>query len=296
MKTEQTLNLKAKGNLLFNEPLSRHTTFKIGGPANIYFEPETINDLRNAINFVKDEKMPFCMIGQGSNILASDSGFGGMVISLNSDFFKKTTLDGSLVKAGGGCALSKLLDFSIKNSLSGLEFLAGIPGTVGGGIIMNAGTKNNWIGSFVEELSVMDDSGKLFKIPKVNLEFGYRKSNLSKYIIVEATILLKKGDGQKSISISHDFLREKLLTQELSIPSAGCVFKNPPEKSAGRLIEQSGLKGRSVNDAVISEKHANFIINKGKAKAEDVLSLIKIVRERIKKDYGILLELEIKLL
>lgn len=296
MKTLKNLKKYFQGRLLTNEPLSKHSTFKIGGPAKFYFEPESVEALKKAIKFAKAESIPFILIGRGSNILFKDKPYKGIVISLNSKQFKKINIENGLVKSGGGAGIKELIDFAVKKNLGGLEFMAGIPGTVGGSVAMNAGGKDTWIGNFVHKVIVLDRNCNIIEIPKNKIKFGYRSSGLLKYVILEVYFSLKKTTSKKSRTLFRNYLKEKNLKQELSIPNAGCVFKNPPGNSSGRLIELAGLKGRRIGDALISFKHANFIVNTGKAKAADILKLIKVIREKIKKDFGVSLDLEIKIL
>jgi len=302
-----------KGRIVFNEPLLRHTTFRIGGPAKAWVEPADVEDLKNILKFIGKNKIPFFVIGQGSNLLVRDKGFNGIVLKLNSSFFNDVKLNKGYIFAGSGVKLTKLTDFTRKKSLSGCEFLSGIPGSVGGALVMNAGARLNSIfnndyksiGDLVKEVRVMDAGGKT-KILKGNqLKFGYRSSNLSKYIVLYAKLKLKPG---KRIEIERNisnFLRYKKDTQDPNWRNAGCVFKNPSiaphdnsssrSISAGYLIDSSGLKKYRVGGAVISGKHANFILNDNNAKAKDVINLIRFVQKKIRDKFNINLELELKI-
>lgn len=301
----------------FSEPMARHTTFRIGGPADIWAEPADLICLKEIMDLCKEEGLPVFIVGNGSNLLVKDSGVKGCVLNLNADAFKGIGIAGSLAKAGAGLKLAMFLNALCKEGLSGLEFLAGIPATVGGALTMNAGgvygRVKKQIGEFAEEVTVMDKNGQVFNLGKDEIIFRYRGSNLEKYIVLGAKFKLKKI-GKKEVSGRlKGYLAEKIARQELNSPSAGCIFKNPPADSsgrpayaasldklglasAGRLIDLSGLKGKRVGDAMVSTKHANFIINAGRASCSDVLALIDIIKKKVKKDHGVLLETEIRIL
>lgn len=295
------------------ELLSRHTTFKIGGPAEFWFEPKNPAELSRLIKIAGNKNIPFFVIGAGSNILAPDSGLKGIVIRLNKDYFKKTEFRKGKIFCGAGVMLGRLLSCARNFGLGGAEFLSGIPGTVGGALTMNAGVnesvevsgcqsvrektkqKTKSIGDLVESVLVMDYDGGISRLRKSGLEFSYRSSNLSNYIILSAVLKLTKKSKEEISADIAQYLARRRQTQDITLPSAGCIFKNPPNQSSGRLIDLCGLKGVSLGGAVISTKHANFILNKGKADARDVLGLIDLVRKKVKKKFGIKLETEIKI-
>jgi UDP-N-acetylmuramate dehydrogenase len=290
-------NLRFKSRIRFNEPLYKRTTFKIGGFARFWAEPKDIDDLRSLLDFSKKKSLPLFVIGKGSNLLVKDGGFRGIVICLNSPYFKRIKFQDNAIFACSGVALNNLINFTKAKTLSGCEFLWGIPGTVGGALVMNAGTKYKNIGDLVEEVTVMDYNGKVKTLNKKQKQvtFGYRTSNLSKYIILGAKLKLKKGERQDILKNIKNFMEYRRLTQELSRPSAGCIFKNPTTRSAGKLIELCGLKGTRVGDACVSGKHANFIVNLGSAQAKDVLKLIDLVQMKVKEKFEISLEPEIEI-
>ena len=288
-----------KGKIKFKEPLSKHTSFKIGGPAKFFIEPRDINDLKRLLEKVKRYKIPLRLIGAGSNLLISDRGIEGAVIKLSSPDFCQVIFREQIIEAGSGVRLSKLVKLSQKAGYAGLEFLSGIPGSLGGALVMNAGVseknKNICLGNLVESVKVMDYNGKVKSLGKDKLKFNYRKSNLAKYIILSAHLKLKKESKEKISQKMKCYLDRRCLTQELSYFSAGCIFKNPLPHAAGKLIESCGLKGRSFRGAQISCRHANFIINKGKARAVDVLKLMDDIQREVMRKFRIELKPEIKI-
>jgi len=290
-----------RGKVAFSEKLAGRTSFKIGGPADIWFEPRDTNDLKKALLCFKKYKVPFFVMGNGSNILAKDAGFRGVVVNLGSPFFKRISIRGTSVKAGAGASLPKLVMICCRKNLSGMESLVGIPGTVGGSIYMNAGGWTNPIfkniGELVTSLKVMDHNGNIKKMKKSEIIFGYRHSNLGPAIILEADLKLKASD-EKLMPICAKFLSMKREKQVLDMPSAGCIFKNPSnfQFTCGQMIDMLGLKGRKIGNAEISGKHANFIVNRGGATCDDVLELIGSIREKVKANYDLDLDLEVKVL
>lgn len=293
-----------RGKISLNEPLKIHTTFRIGGPTRFFIEPKDINDLKLLLNLLKRYKIPFLVIGAGSNILVSDEGLDVAVIHLNSSYFKKFFFENNYLRIGSGAMLSQVVLLAQRRDLSGPEFLVGIPGTVGGALVMNAGilekvksqkSKAKNIGDLVENVTVMDFGGNVKTLNKKEIKFQYRKSNLSKYIILNARIKLIKKNKQEIKDKINRYLNFRRMTQDLSLPSAGCIFKNPKGDSAGRLIDLCGLKGRKIGDARISLKHANFILNLGNTNAKDVFKLVDLMRKEVKNKFNITLEPEIKI-
>ena len=284
-----------KGKVEFNEPMKNHTSFHIGGAAAVYVEPKNLEELKKILVFIKGEAIPFFVLGTGSNVLVKDDGFEGIIIS--SENFASLEIKRNKATAGSGLKLSFLLSSLIKNGLSGLEFLAGIPGTVGGAALMNAGSIEMGIGNFIEKTEIMDFFGKVKNIPKKELKFSYRNTNLSKYFFLSKIEFNLKDENENIVKERMSkFLRKKKQCQPLKKHSAGCIFKNPPGLSAGKLIEETGLKGKKKGNAIISEKHSNYIINSGKAKAEDVLFLMEKIQEKVYKKFNVKLEPEIKII
>lgn len=274
---------------------SEHTTFKIGGPAKFFIEPKDSAELRLILAYARKYKVPLFVIGAGSNILISDKGVGGIVLRLRSPYFRKLIFNGEHLEAGSGVMLSQLLNATQKQGLSGLEFLAGIPGTVAGALIMNAGIPGETIGDLVEEVWVMDYNGNIKLLKKQVLKFGYRTSNLSKYIILNAHLRLVKKAKLAIKNKIAEYLNYRRMNQDISKPSAGCIFKNPKGTQAGRLIDLCGLKGKRIGGACISKRHGNFILNQDKATAGDVLKLMDLIIKRVKRKFNITLEPEIKI-
>lgn len=287
----KTLNVKIR----LNEPLKDKTTFKIGGPARFFSEPKDAADLKSLIILAKKHRIPVFILGAGSNILVSDKGVNGLVIGLNSPYFKKISFHNSICEARSAVLLSELLDKTKEKMLSGVEFLSGIPGTVGGALVMNAGARGKNILDSVENVTIMDYNGNIKTLKKEEIQFGYRISGLSKYIILSAAFRLCKRTGKEIQDKINLYLKYRTDTQDLSKPSAGCIFKNPSVVSAGRLIDLCGLKGKRINGAGISLKHANFIVNLDNAKASCVLKLMSLVKRKIKDRFNIRLEPEIKI-
>lgn len=290
-----------KGRCLLNESLLRHTTFRIGGPAQIFCEPKDLEDLKALLRFAYDSGMDIFVIGNGSNLLVSDDGVKGIVLRLNQPYFsgqiRDKTLNGDstrAIEAGAGVPMSSLLHFLQVSGIGGLEPLAGLPATLGGAIAMNA----QGICKYVESICAISLDGRLHILNKDRLTFGYRffKTDIENLIIISATLRLEKQNPRIVREKIDNFLAYRRKTQELKLPSAGCVFKNPDGVAAGELLEKSGLKGTRVGDAEISLRHANFIVNRGAARSCDVLALIKLAQHTVLEKFQILLEPEIKIL
>ncbi|MBN1353968.1 MAG: UDP-N-acetylmuramate dehydrogenase [Candidatus Omnitrophica bacterium] len=283
-----------KGGVLFNEPLWRHTTFRIGGPASVWTEPADWDSLREILRFAAEKRKKTVVLGGGSNVLFADSGFRGIVIHLCRGDFKKMRFSRREIISGAGVALSSLINACRRKGLTGLEGMTGVPGSLGGAIFMNAGYCGS-VSDVLKRVTVMDKkSGRIFCINQKNIKFGYRHSNLGRYIILEAVMRLERGNIKDIESCVKNYIRLKREKQPLGCPSAGCVFKNPEgDIAAAEYIENAGLKGKKAGGAEISKKHANFIINSGNAKAKDVLRLIALVKRRVRKLYKVNLAPEI---
>ncbi|MBN1621921.1 MAG: UDP-N-acetylmuramate dehydrogenase [Endomicrobiales bacterium] len=282
-------------HLKVNEPLKNHTTFHIGGPAKYFVDVSERDELKKLHDICLQNKISFLILGNGSNVLIGDEGFDGLVMRLKGEF-SLITSSRNAVKVGSGVQLPVLLQKCLKKNLSGLEFLSGIPGTVGGAVVGNAGTKEGWIGDKVVDVEVLTNSGRIVTLKRKDLKFSYRSSNLNNYIIISATLLLKKGQKNDILKKINGLLLKRSKEQPLNEFNSGSVFKNPENKSAGELIENAGLKGLKFGGAKISEKHANFIVNFENARASDVKTLISIIHQKVKEKFGIDLELEIKLI
>ncbi|HAM39717.1 MAG: UDP-N-acetylenolpyruvoylglucosamine reductase [Elusimicrobia bacterium RIFOXYC2_FULL_34_12] len=284
------------GKIIQNESMSRHTTFRIGGCCDLYVEVKTVDELKNLIKYIRKKRIPYFILGAGSNLLVKDNGIKGIVIKLAGDFSKvEFDFKRKVVKAGSSCSLQGLIKKCRDNSLGGMEFLAGIPGTVGGAVVMNAGTTQGNIGSIVKSAALMDDKGKISLIDKSRLKFSYRSSNIKeKGIVLFVELMLKKMNKSNIMKNSDEVKMYRAKTQPIGEFNAGCIFKNPAGDFAARLIDDAGLKGISVGGAVVSNKHANYINNSGNASANDVLRLISKIRKKVKEKYNKKLELEIK--
>ena len=290
-----TLSKGLEKGLKRNEPLSRHTTFKVGGPADRYFEADSSDSLREILLFCREEDIEWTIIGGGSNLLAADEGYDGCVIKLAGDFREIKEIPQGL-RAGAGVGLARLLKESSERGLSGLECLAGIPGTVGGALVVNAGGKYGSIGDCVGRAGCISAGGEELDFPKEQIRFGYRSSSLSDFIVAWAEFGLSRGDAGQIRRRAEEIVEDKARTQPLGEKSAGCIFKNPGIGPAGELIEKAALKGKRVGGAYVSRVHANYIINDGSATAADILALIDIMRSKVKEKFGVELELEIKVL
>lgn len=282
-----------KGKVRFEVLLKHYTTFKIGGPAKFFFEPEDSSDLRLLLKSVT--AIPIFVLGRGSNILVSDKGVNGIVLRLSSAYFKKLSLKNDYLEVASGVSLNRLIGYAQDHGLGGLEFLAGIPGTLGGAVMMNAGVPLKNIGDLVENVTVIDYNGNIKILDKKNIKFGYRKTNLSNYIILSAGLRTVKKNKQEIRDGIDRYLVFRSQTQDLSKPSVGCIFKNPKRDSAGRLIDLCGLKGKRMGDACISQRHANFILNLKNARARDVLRLMELVKGEVRDRFNITLRPEIKI-
>jgi UDP-N-acetylmuramate dehydrogenase len=278
-----------------NQPLGNYTTFRIGGAAQYFYEPDSRFKLKAAVILARKNKIPVHLLGAGSNLLVSDKGVRGLVLKLSAPCFKKIDLRNASLKVGAGVSLSYLLRFAQKNSLKGLEFLAGIPGSLGGAVAMNAGCWGFSVADLVKEVEIMDYNGNIRKIKRKQIKFSYRKSGLGQYIILGAVLALKAGSGSEIQSAIKGYLKRRRKSQDATFPNAGCIFKNPKGDSAGRLIDLCRLKGKAKGSAFISARHANFILNKGGASCADVLSLMDIVKAKVKDKFSIGLKPEIKL-
>ena len=277
-----------------NHPLKDKNTFRVGGSAQFFSEPIDAAELSLLIKLAGKNKIPAYTLGAGSNLLISDKGVKGLVLRLNSPYFKNISREKEFIRAGSGVMLGELIRFAKSKSLQGAEFLTGIPGTLGGALAMNAGCWGRSIGDLVVDAQVMSKRGEIKTLSRKEIEFSYRKSSLSGYIILSALLKLKKGSAAEIKKNINRFLASRRKTQDLTSPNAGCIFKNPKNNSAGMLIDLCGLKGKHAGGAFISERHANFILNKNKASAADVLGLMRMVKQRVKDKFGLILQPEIE--
>ncbi len=300
MEIKEMRGLKIRGRVVAQQSMKELTSLRIGGQAYLYVVPEDLEDLKTVISFCKDSGLSFLVIGNGSKLLIRDEGFKGVVVKLGSSFARiKMENEGDGITVGAGLSLSTLIDFASEKELSGLEQLVGIPGTVGGAIARNASAFGQDFGQHVMWAKALDNSIVDFTVPGKDILFGYRTSvflGKKDWIITEVNLALPAGRKEEIISRLREAKDRKMRTQPISLPSAGCVFKNPPSCSAGLLIQRAECSGMRVGDAQVSTQHANFIVNKGEAAARDVIELIDMVRERVKANSGITLEPELEII
>lgn len=278
-----------------NVPLARFTWYKIGGPARYLVQPRSIEELQEAARRCTETNIPIYVLGLGANLLVCDQGVDGAVFRLNEEFWRRIKFTGNLLEVGAGTDMQKLLLRTVREGKSGLECLAGIPGTIGGGIRMNCGGKFGDIGSVISTVTVMDSQGNIFVRTKDDLVFDYRRTNIVAPFILGATIELEDDHPDAIMSRTREIWMYKRNTQPLNTKNCGCIFKNPRGLSAGALIDQSGLKGLRVGGAEVSTKHANFIVAHPGCSSQDVLKLIKIIQERVYDKHQVVLESEVRI-
>ncbi len=275
--------------------LAPHTWYRLGGPADYFIRPRTMKELKEVVRRCNENRVSMRVMGRGSNLLVSDEGVRGAVIRLEGEEFARTELQGEQVTAWAGADLGKLVLDCVQKGLSGIEGLTGIPGSIGGAVRMNAGGRFGDIGSVVEAVTLMDIQGNLFEKRKPELIFDYRSVNIRARFILSAQMQLTPADPERILRTVKESWIYKKNTQPLDTRNCGCVFKNPSEGSAGALIDRAGLKGSQVGGAVISEKHANFIVARDGCTSRDVVQLIDTVRQKVRERFGVELELELEI-
>ncbi|MGN0438480.1 MAG: UDP-N-acetylmuramate dehydrogenase [Lachnospiraceae bacterium] len=293
---EELYRIVGESNIKLDEPMKNHTTFRIGGPADCLVTPETVEELDQVLASCKAANVPVFILGNGSNLLVSDKGIEGVVIQLFHQF-NNYAVEGTVIKAQSGILLSKLGAIARQEALTGFEFAAGIPGTLGGAVVMNAGAYGGEMKDVITGVQVMDEHGNLLELSNEELDFSYRHSIISEknYIVIGATITLERGDREKIAAKMEELSIARKTKQPLEYPSAGSTFKRPEGYFAGKLIQDANLRGYQVGDAQVSEKHCGFVINRGNATAKDVIQLIKDVQEKVSEQFGVLLEPEVRL-
>ena len=279
------------------EPMGKHTTFRIGGPADLFVAPENTDEIKKLIAICKEEEVPYFILGNGSNLLVSDKGYRGVIIQLYRSF-GQITLKENEIHAQAGALLSGIAAMAREASLTGFEFAGGIPGTLGGAVVMNAGAYGGEMKDVLKEVTVLTPEGEVVTLQARELQMGYRTSIIkeSGYIVLEAVISLKKGDQDEIKSRMQELAGMRSSKQPLSYPSAGSTFKRPEGYFAGKLIMDSGLQGYQVGGAQVSEKHCGFVINTGNATAKDVTTLMADVQRIVMEKFGVKLEPEVKFL
>lgn len=283
--------------LLLEEPMAKHTSFRIGGPADVLAQPADEAELAALLKRAAEHAVPVTLIGNGSNLLVRDKGIRGLVIKL-SNLFSSITVDGNVLTFGSGISLALASKKAASLSLSGMEFAVGIPGTIGGAVYMNAGAYDGEMAKVVTCVRVMDMQGKISELQASELDFAYRHTALqnSGWIVISVTVALQPGEAESIAAKMADFSQRRISKQPLELPSAGSMFKRPVGYFAGTLIEQTGLKGYTVGGAQVSQKHAGFVVNVGGATAKDVLQLISDVQSKVFAAHGVRLEPEVLVL
>ncbi len=284
-------------NILYDEPMKNHTSFKLGGPADIFIEPDNTEALSKAIKSLREHSVPYYIIGNGSNLLVSDKGLRGAIVKIG-EKFGSVNIDGDRVISECGILLSTLSKMAAKSNLTGMEFASGIPGALGGAVTMNAGAYGGEMKDIVEWVEVLDQDLQLRRLQNAEMEFGYRKSVIEprKYIVIRCCLKLKKGNPDEINSIMADLTEKRKTKQPLHLPSAGSTFRRPEGYFAGKLIEDAGLRGFSLGGAQVSPLHCGFVVNNGGAAAQDVYDLIRHVQNTVYEKFNVMLEPEVKIL
>lgn len=289
--------LVGKEHVLADEPMKNHTTFRVGGNARYFVEPQTTEELQAVIAYAKNEQMPYYIVGNGSNLLVSDAGYHGIIIHLFKNM-SKIEIEDTRITAQAGALLVRVASMARKMSLTGLEFASGIPGTIGGAMVMNAGAYGGEMKDVVKEVTVLKEDGTIVVYSGEEMNFGYRQSRVTKEggIVLEAVMELQKGDPEEIQARMDELKEQRQRKQPLEYASAGSTFKRPEGYFAGKLIQDAGLRGFCIGDAQVSEKHCGFVINRGNATASELMELIREVQKKVYEDTGVHLETEVKLL
>lgn len=292
---EKLQKLLGEAKVLVNEPMASHTTFKIGGPADFFVMPETAEELAAVLKICKEEEVPYFILGNGSNLLVGDKGFRGIVIQLYKNF-DGMTIDGTVVTAKAGAMLIRVAKEASKAGLTGLEFASGIPGTIGGAMVMNAGAYGGEMKDVVTSVTVLTKDGEIKTLTGSEMNFRYRGSVVEDegYIVLEAVMKLEEGDPEVIRTRVEELSLQRKTKQPIEYPSAGSTFKRPEGYFAGKLIMDAGLRGFQVGGAQVAEKHCGFVINAGGATATDVMQLMQEVSDQVEAQFGVALEPEIK--
>ncbi|MBS6194894.1 MAG: UDP-N-acetylmuramate dehydrogenase [Clostridiales bacterium] len=301
MRTGEIMNkfegILDKGQILVDEPMKKHTTFRLGGPADYYLCPETPEQIREILHICEEEKMPCFILGNGSNLLVSDKGFRGVVVQIYKNM-NQVLAEGNRIRAQAGALLSLIAKRAAEAGLAGMEFASGIPGTLGGAVVMNAGAYGGEMKDILESVTVLTPEGEIRKLEASELNLGYRTSVVRErgYIVLEAVLLLNPGEKEKILERMEELKIQRVTKQPLEFASAGSTFKRPEGYFAGKLIDDAGLRGYRVGGAQVSEKHCGFVVNTGEATAEEVIQLLQDVQEKVYEKFGVKLEPEVKFL
>ena len=293
---DRLCEIMGEENILVDEPMKNHTSFKIGGPADILVTPTDENQLKEIIKYIKEENIPYFLMGNGSNLLVRDGGIRGIVVKIAQNY-NKFEISENIIKAQSGILLSTLAKHIAKNCYKGFEFASGIPGTLGGAIAMNAGAYGGEMKDVVHSVKVLNQQGEIIEISNEQMEFGYRTSvvNKEKLIVLEVKLSLEKGKYEDIKNILDDLTVKRTTKQPLNVPSAGSTFKRPEGYYAGKLIEDSGLKGVRLKGAQVSDKHSGFVINAGGATAQDIIELIEFIKKTVYDKFKVELNEEVKI-
>lgn len=281
-------------NIYCKEPMKKHTTFRIGGEADLFLRMENVKQLQEVQNYLQKLEIPYYVLGNGSNLLVNDEGYHGVILEI-ADKMNTIRVEGNSIIAQAGALMSKIAHVAYEHGLTGFEFAAGIPGTIGGGVVMNAGAYGGELKNVVTAVEVLDPNGEILSLDNQTMEFGYRTSILKKqpFIVTEVQIGLQEGCKDDIKAVMDDLAAKRREKQPLEYPSAGSTFKRPEGYFAGKLIMDAGLRGYQVGGAQVSEKHCGFVINKGEATATDVKQLIADVQQEVKDKFGVDLETEV---
>lgn len=291
----ELLEIVSKEQIRIEEPMKNHTTFRVGGPAELFLMPRTPEEVRHIVKLLNKESVPYYILGNGSNLLVADQGYRGVIVQIYKEM-NQIGIEGDVVKAQAGALVSAVANRALEAGLAGFEFAAGIPGTLGGACVMNAGAYGGEMKDVLKEVTVLTPAGQIITIPEDELEMGYRTSIIARkgYIVLEAQIQLHAGDKNAIKAIMDDLKERRVSKQPLEYPSAGSTFKRPEGYFAGKLIQDAGLRGFQVGGAQVSEKHCGFVINKEHATAADVAELMRQVSEKVEEQFGVKLEPEVR--
>lgn len=294
---EHLTSFMDKEDIKLNEPMKNHTSFRVGGPAKVFLVVHSEEILSKILLSLKERKLPYFVLGNGSNLLVSDKGYDGVMVYLGEEF-AGIEVDGSRIKAGAAAFLGKVARKALEEELTGLEFAAGIPGSLGGGVVMNAGAYGGELSQVVTTVRAMNAVGNIVTLEKNELLMGYRTSifKMQPFVVLEVIMELQKGKREEILAKMNEYTKARIDKQPLEYPSAGSTFKRPEGYFAGKLIMDAGLRGFSVGDAQVSEKHCGFVINKGNATASDIRTLMEEVAGKVKEQFGVDLEPEVILL
>lgn len=292
---QHLVEIAGKNRVWLEEPMAKHTTFRIGGNAKYFVGPDSIEMIQKLVKFCLENDVPYFILGNGSNLLVSDRGYDGVILQLFKNY-DEVTVEGTRIRAQAGALLSKIANQGLQHALTGFEFASGIPGTIGGAVVMNAGAYGGEMSQVIEQVTALDERGEIIVISEEDLEWGYRTSVLQKrsYIVLEVVLRLEYGDKEQIQARMEELKEQRSSKQPLEFPSGGSTFKRPKGNYAGKLIMEAGFRGFQIGGAKVSDKHCGFVINAGNATASDVIELTSRIQEKVNRDTGIQLELEIR--